>query len=109
MLFSCFPRALTASLHTAFNVLENEKHLMKRVGEKEYRKREFDTSWLTDQGIIFALGSGVNAQVLLCNTKKVYPKEPLLHLLVKFKQDLGQKPFDYTRRTLESQGFSRAP
>jgi hypothetical protein len=56
----------------AFNSLEKKK-LIRKTDVKEYRGREYDRFWLTDEGMIMALMEGANADKLLEQTRIIFP------------------------------------
>jgi hypothetical protein len=62
----------------AFNSLEKKK-LIRKTDVKEYRGREYDRFWLTDEGMIMALMEGVNADKLLEQTRIIFPDAEITH------------------------------
>jgi len=62
---------------------------------KDNLGRRKNLLWLTSKGVIYALRLNVNLKRLLENTKKVYPNSSFLHVIIKLKQVLGEKAFNY--------------
>ena len=63
---------------TAFNSLK-EKKLIRKADVKEYRGREYDRYWLTDEGMIMAMMEGASSEKLLKQTKILYPDAEIIH------------------------------
>lgn len=62
----------------AFNSLEN-KGLIVKTDQKQYRGRKYDRYWLTDEGMITAIMEGCNTNKLLEQAKGVYPSAEIAH------------------------------
>ena len=62
----------------AFNSLEKKK-LIRKTDVKEYRGREYDRFWLTDEGMIMAMMEGASSEKLLEQTKVLYPDAEIIH------------------------------
>jgi predicted transcriptional regulator len=66
---------------TAFNSLENKKIIIK-TGNKNYRNQDFPCYWLTDEGMIMSLMEGSDANKLLERTKILYPNADAAHIFL---------------------------
>jgi hypothetical protein len=93
--------------YIAFQSLEN-KSIIKKVGQKEYRNRNYPLYWLTDEGLILALIHNAHPDILRENTEQLYgeteayslmfeiskvlPSEKLGELYTLFKTTKNGKP-----------------
>lgn len=77
------------SVYVAFGVLQN-KGLIRVVGTKTRRNRDFDLFWLTDPSICLALYEGTDPRILLKRTREVYPERTDLQFLIEAVPILGK-------------------
>jgi hypothetical protein len=93
--------------YIAFQSLENKK-IIKNVGKKEYRNRNYPLYWLTDEGLILALIHNANPDILKENAVQLYgeneayslisdlakalPRERLAEIYTLFKTTEEEKP-----------------
>jgi hypothetical protein len=61
------------SVHTAFYSLE-EKEMIVPVGKMSYRGQNYDTFWLTGNGILKAMLEGADPNLILKVIKKTFPR-----------------------------------
>lgn len=65
----------------AFKKLKR-KDLVKKVGKKYHQRSQYPTFWLTEMGILQALGEGANPEHLLNQTLEVYPQNRNLQFFI---------------------------
>lgn len=88
---------------TAFNSLENKKLVIK-TGNKNYRNQDFPCYWLTDEGMIIALMEGAGASKLLEQTKILYPDAVAAHIFLEVIPLFDQQILKMARSYAKSKG-----
>ena len=76
----------------AFNKLE-EKQIIQKTDTKSYRGREYPRFWLTPTGVLIALFEGINFEVLLERTLKMYPDDKNIQILLELSPVFGTEVF----------------
>ena len=100
------------SVWDAIDALE-EKGIVLKVKEGEYRGRKHPLYWLTTAGVFIALVEGVNAKTLLNRTLEIYPENKLLQCIVEVSTILGTDTYRIAysailnKRRLESTDLSQ--
>jgi len=72
----------------AFNSLK-DKRIVEKTDVKHYHGIDYPQFWLTERGVIEALIEEVSSDVLLENTKEIYPKNYILQCLLEIAQKLS--------------------
>ena len=100
------------SVWDAIDALE-QKGIVLKVKEGEYRGRSHPLYWLTTAGVFIALVEGINPKILLNRTLEIYPENKLLQCLVELSTILGTDTYRIAysailnKRKLESTDLSQ--
>jgi hypothetical protein len=87
----------------AFNKLE-EKQIIQKTDTKSYRGREYPRFWLTPTGVLIALFEGINFEVLLERTLKMYPDDKNIQILLELSPVFGTEVFKLAFLTILKKG-----
>jgi hypothetical protein len=87
----------------AFNKIE-EKQIIQKTDTKSYRGREYPRFWLTPTGVLIALFEGINFEVLLERTLKMYPDDKNIQILLELSPVFGTEVFKLAFLTILKKG-----
>src|SRR4030065_1363260 len=80
------------SFWISFNKLES-KQVIKKIDVKSYRGQEYPRFWLTPAGVLIALFEGIDFEVLLDQTLKMYPEDKNIQILLELSPIFGIEVF----------------
>ena len=69
------------------------KGLIQEAGTKEYRGRKYPQYWLTGDGTIVAMLEGTKPEILVAETKRVYPDNASLACYLELASKLNPETF----------------
>jgi hypothetical protein len=81
-----------------------QKGLVQEVGIKEYRKRNYPTHWLTDEGVVVALFEGADPETLLKKTREIYPENQSLLYYLEIAPKLNPKVLEIGYSAVKTKG-----
>jgi len=87
----------------AFKSLE-EKGLVKKIGKKSYRGREYPEFWLTVEGVLVAMLEGASSIDLLNKVNEVYPENKILQYCLEVAPKLNPEVFRLFLSAIRSKG-----
>lgn len=87
----------------AFKSLE-EKELIKKIGLKAYRGREYPQFWLTDEGVVVAMLEGAVPEVLLKKVNETYPDNEILRYCLEIGPKLNPEVFGIGLSAVRNKG-----
>jgi hypothetical protein len=87
----------------AFKELE-KKNLINPIDKKYYRGRYYDRFWVTESGVLYALGEKAKSEVLLRRTQEIYPEKKDLQFLIEIIPILGESAHNIVRLEVITNG-----
>jgi hypothetical protein len=87
----------------AFKSIE-EKGLVKKIGKKSYRGREYPEFWLTVEGVLVAMLEGASSIDLLSRVNEVYPENKILQYCLEVAPKLNPEVFRLFLSAIRSKG-----
>jgi len=71
-----------------------KKNLIKAIGLKVYRGREYPRFWVTENGIVLAMSERAKPEILLRKTRELYSENRELQFLIEVVPILGESAYN---------------